>query len=244
MRRVAAALLGSLAFHALVIFVVLPDLRGPAPGAPAGAPAGGDRNAIRLRLLPGAPELPPPGNGNSGAAGSQAPADKASTAAAPAAEPSTATAPADTGAELATSAAAPARAQTAADTSAAPTPTASVAHPGAGGAQHGRIGRIAREYSSEEGETVPAAAVDPIAPRYPEGARRRKEEGAVRLLLEIDAQGRITSVAVEESSGAPALDSAAAQAAGSASFRPALRDGTPVSSSVRVTVLFELEPDS
>ena len=114
----------------------------------------------------------------------------------------------------------------------------------AGGAHDGSANRVAGEYSNGAGELLPAEPLDAIAPRYPEAARRRGKEGAVRLLLEVDASGRIVSVSVEESSGVSLLDRAATQAAETASFRPARRRGAPVPSSVRVTVLFELDSDT
>lgn len=90
----------------------------------------------------------------------------------------------------------------------------------------------------------PAAPAEEISPDYPPGARRRRQEGFVRLRLAVDALGTVQAVSVLESSGVPDLDSAALKAAATASFRPARTNGTAVASSVRVTVVFALEADS
>ncbi len=78
------------------------------------------------------------------------------------------------------------------------------------------------------------------SPAYPPAARSRGWEGRVVLLLAIDATGRVTSVDVVESSGRPALDDAAREAAPAWTFAPALRDDAPVAGTLRVPVRFEL----
>jgi protein TonB len=84
----------------------------------------------------------------------------------------------------------------------------------------------------------PRAAL--AAPAYPDRARARGWEGRVVLLLEIDAQGRVVSVEVVESSGRRLLDDAARDAAPSWEFLPALQEGRPVAGSLRVPVRFAL----
>ncbi len=64
---------------------------------------------------------------------------------------------------------------------------------------------------------------------YPEGPASQRIGGTVMLRLFADSAGRIVaeSTAIYESSGYPALDSAALAAAGKLRFAPALRDGSP-----------------
>ncbi|MEO3473283.1 energy transducer TonB [Roseomonas sp. CAU 1739] len=77
-------------------------------------------------------------------------------------------------------------------------------------------------------------------PDYPADARRRGEEGVVRLALQIDADGRVTMAEVAISSGYPALDRAAVEAARRWRFRPATRVGMPVAATLSTAVHFRL----
>ena len=56
---------------------------------------------------------------------------------------------------------------------------------------------------------------------YPHMAKLRHQEGAVTLAVTIDGSGGLTNVAVEESSGAESLDTAAMEAAKAAAPYPA-----------------------
>ncbi|GGG21747.1 hypothetical protein GCM10010964_07420 [Caldovatus sediminis] len=76
---------------------------------------------------------------------------------------------------------------------------------------------------------------------YPPESERRGEQGTVVLLLHVDAQGQVAEVTLLSSSGYPALDRAAIAAARQWRFRPALRDGRPVGSTVRAPVTFRLQ---
>ena len=66
---------------------------------------------------------------------------------------------------------------------------------------------------------------------YPPALLEQGIEGRVLLRLYVDAQGKLVgdSTRIAESSGYPALDSAAVQGAPSLRFSPALRRGRPVS---------------
>ena len=79
-----------------------------------------------------------------------------------------------------------------------------------------------------------------IQPRYPSGARRRGEEGAVTLDVTIGATGRTRSVVVAESSGHPELDDAARRAVRDARFTPGVRNGENVESQAGLTIIFKL----
>ncbi len=77
----------------------------------------------------------------------------------------------------------------------------------------------------------PPVALDPETPvRYPLALYQQRISGTVLLRLFVDENGTVTpeSTRVQESSGYPALDSAALAAAPKFHYAPALRNGTPV----------------
>jgi periplasmic protein TonB len=78
-------------------------------------------------------------------------------------------------------------------------------------------------------------------PPYPLEARRRRQQGTVRLSVEVSAAGRPESIAVARSSGYAALDAAAREAVESWAFEPARQDGEPVASQVEIPIRFELQ---
>ncbi len=87
---------------------------------------------------------------------------------------------------------------------------------------------------------APPKAQRIFKPKYPDEARRRGEQGDVTLELTVDARGRVETVRVVASCGFPALEKAAEAAARRATFKPAKRDGTPVSGVARLTLTFRL----
>ena len=78
-------------------------------------------------------------------------------------------------------------------------------------------------------------------PTYPPAAARSREEGTVMLLVQVDASGRPTDVSVETRSRSRDLDRAAIDAVRGWTFEPAIRDGKPQASAVRIPVEFTLE---
>lgn len=92
-----------------------------------------------------------------------------------------------------------------------------------------------------KGETVSAVLLADPSPEYPEGARRRRQEGEVVVDVEIAPDGAIRDVTVKESSGVDALDRAAMKAAWSARYRPALVAGEAVAARDRIRFVFRLE---
>jgi periplasmic protein TonB len=77
----------------------------------------------------------------------------------------------------------------------------------------------------------PPVAVDAETPvRYPLALYQQRISGTVLLRLFVDETGRVDpeSTRVQESSGYPALDSAALAAAPKLTYAPALRNGAPV----------------
>ena len=79
-----------------------------------------------------------------------------------------------------------------------------------------------------------------IAPQYPRQARRRGEEGKVKLTVAVDVNGFVTSVSVALSSGFESLDAAAIKAVRAARFLPARNNDEPVDSNVALTLVFKL----
>ncbi len=90
------------------------------------------------------------------------------------------------------------------------------------------------------GTTGPVAIATP-APRYPATALRRGESGEVLLQIEVDPGGMPYAMDILRSSGSRELDRAALVAARGWRFRPALRDGQPVSATVEVPIRFDRE---
>jgi len=72
------------------------------------------------------------------------------------------------------------------------------------------------------------ACPDRNPPNYPAISRRLGEQGQVKLKVELDETGRVTSARVAESSGYKRLDDAGLAAVKSWRCNPAIRDGKPV----------------
>lgn len=77
-------------------------------------------------------------------------------------------------------------------------------------------------------------------PEYPQQARRRRQEGTVTLLVSIDAQGVVTELQIEKSSGFSTLDRAAEKTVKKWRFAPALIGTRQVASKVIVPIRFKL----
>ena len=89
-------------------------------------------------------------------------------------------------------------------------------------------------------EATPARAVESPPPAYPALARRMGWEGSVTCRLAIAADGRVTSVVVETSSGHDLLDEAAVDSLERWRFEPATEDGRAVAWELVHTVTFRL----
>ena len=77
-------------------------------------------------------------------------------------------------------------------------------------------------------------------PPYPRESRLAGEQGMVLLAVSLDAYGAVQSLAIEQSSGFPRLDTAALHAVKLWKFRPAKVAGVSISSSIQVPVKFVL----
>jgi len=87
---------------------------------------------------------------------------------------------------------------------------------------------------------VPPKPRRTIKPRYPAGARRRGEEGAVVLNVQINSDGRSIRVTIDKSSGSAELDQAAKRSVQKARFIPGKKDGRAIDSEARLTIIFKL----
>ncbi len=86
-----------------------------------------------------------------------------------------------------------------------------------------------------------ASIVDLPEPKYPRSSVRSGEKGIVVLQVEIMADGTAGRVDVVRSSSYRRLDSAAVKAVGKAKFQPAVNNGRTVSSTIKITIRFELK---
>ena len=97
---------------------------------------------------------------------------------------------------------------------------------------------------SEGSHVIPAAA-DAVfhnrPPAYPPEASRNRQTGTVILALRVAPGGQAIAVDVEDSSGHVLLDRAARDAVANWRFLPAVKDGKPVESEIRVRIVFENE---
>jgi protein TonB len=78
-------------------------------------------------------------------------------------------------------------------------------------------------------------------PKYPSVARSRGWTGKVILQVRVSAEGEAEQVTVAQSSGHEILDEAAINAVEGWRFTPAKRGDTPVASTVRVPMNFQLD---
>lgn len=80
-------------------------------------------------------------------------------------------------------------------------------------------------------------------PEYPSIARSRGWQGKVLLRVQVDAEGRAETVALEQSCGHDMLDESALEAVKQWRFVPAKRDDVAVASSVLVPIIFSLQDE-
>lgn len=78
-------------------------------------------------------------------------------------------------------------------------------------------------------------------PRYPEAALEQGISGKLVLLVDIDSRGRPTAVEVETAEPAGVFDQAAMDAVRNWKFEPAIENGRPAASRIRVPIHFEAD---
>jgi protein TonB len=79
------------------------------------------------------------------------------------------------------------------------------------------------------------------APAYPPQSRRLREQGEVRLRVELDETGRVSAVGIIRTSGYTRLDEAARAAVLTWRCQPATRDGQPVRAVAIQSLAFVLQ---
>lgn len=84
-------------------------------------------------------------------------------------------------------------------------------------------------------------AITSIRPPYPEAARRREQEGTLKLMVKINELGRVVDVEVVEASPPGAFEEVTLEAFRNARFHPALRQGRPVRYQAYMRVEFKLD---
>ncbi len=94
---------------------------------------------------------------------------------------------------------------------------------------------------AEPAITRDAALLGQPSPSYPPEAYRAREEGTVLVTADIDPMGNVASVEVTRRSGSRTLDRAALDEVRKWKFKPAMKDGKAVASSVQVPVDYKLD---
>ena len=78
-------------------------------------------------------------------------------------------------------------------------------------------------------------------PRYPSAARKRGYEGQTIIRAQIGLRGNVLGTKIVRSSGHTILDTAASKAVTGWEFRPARRDGRPVTGEIDIPIEFRLQ---
>lgn len=89
-----------------------------------------------------------------------------------------------------------------------------------------------------EADSVAPVPISRPAPRYPAEALRRNIGGSVRVIATVAADGSVERMELAQGSGNRDLDRAAMEAVRRWRFRPAVRNGQPVSESVIIPLEF------
>jgi iron complex outermembrane receptor protein len=96
---------------------------------------------------------------------------------------------------------------------------------------------VAAQAPASAGVTPPVV-VSHVDAVYPPSALATREHADVTLLVTVDADGHVSKAEVAESSGMKDLDEAAVVAARQWTFVPAMRDGKPVASRIKIPFHF------
>ncbi len=94
---------------------------------------------------------------------------------------------------------------------------------------------------NDQGVFTPAQSIGLNMPQYPRLSRRRGEEGAVTLDVQVLAGGRAGRIDVVASSGHTRLDRAAVKAVRASTFHPARRGNKAMDSTKRIVFTFRLD---
>lgn len=78
-------------------------------------------------------------------------------------------------------------------------------------------------------------------PDWPQAALREGRQGAVTLMFEVDADGKVLGSQVAKSSGHADLDEAAREGISKCSFKPGMKDGKAVRSGMHIQYVWKLK---
>lgn len=95
-------------------------------------------------------------------------------------------------------------------------------------------------FNGTEYDDLPRMAAANAPPPYPQEAYREGRQGVVRLRVSITASGTVSAIAIDASSGVPALDESAVSTVRGWRFQPALRRGVAVSMDAIVPIRFSI----
>ena len=84
---------------------------------------------------------------------------------------------------------------------------------------------------------------NPKKPPYPSTLKTQGIEADVTVLVNVSAQGKVTSVKIIKEAPYPEFNQAARQTALAEEFDPATRDGVPISTPLTFTYHFRLEDE-
>lgn len=90
------------------------------------------------------------------------------------------------------------------------------------------------------GETRAAQVISPAAPEYPLEAARNRTSGYATVEFTVNPDGSVSNTHVIASQPRRLFDRAAIQAVSSSKFKPALKDGQPVSSTLQRRIDFSM----
>lgn len=94
--------------------------------------------------------------------------------------------------------------------------------------------------AATHGASVDIRSKNSQPPTYPPEAVRAGVAGTVELHVDVSASGGIVNIAIRTSSGSPAFDTAAMEAAKRWTYAPARQKGKAVAGKVQIPVTFEL----
>jgi TonB family protein len=94
--------------------------------------------------------------------------------------------------------------------------------------------------SSDGSRVIPLIPIKQIAPEYPSDEKRHRINGDCTLGMIVDSEGVPQNVHIVKSLG-PAFDESALEAVKQWRYKPALKDGVPVSVETQVIVKFEID---
>ena len=101
-------------------------------------------------------------------------------------------------------------------------------------------GNFVRSDSVQQASLAELNASSCKKPEYPATSKRLEEEGAVQVLLSVEADGKVNA-ALGKSSGFRRLDIAAVRAVSDCQFKPAIFGGVPQQSWARMSFTFEVK---